>query len=122
MNTHNVDNSDENRDITTNRSSAAYAYVDCTPLDETNALGKQWEENREKTMENNFGPEDGAFYFRLEKDETKRDAEMDNNERHEAYGRLDRTSKLTDCLHQDGDDGAYQHIELQATPHSITCQ
>ena len=97
-----------------NTSSAAYAYVDCTPLDKTNVLDKQWDDNGEKGVERQVVPGDWPLYFQLEKDDNKA-GEVGMNESSEAYDGLDRTAE-PGYYRENGDEGAYQHIELQTIP------
>ena len=107
-----ADNSDDNRDIKMNAPSGAYAYVDCIPLNETNMFDESLDDNERKRKESQGGPGDGSLYFLLEKD-----SEIGENGSRD-YDRLDSTTKPA-SYHQNGDEGAYQHIQPQTTPVGI---
>ena len=109
-----VDSSDRSPNINTNTSSsAAYESVDCTPLAKTSVLDKECNDNGERGAESQVEPPDGPLYFQLEKDNNKA-GEIVVNANIESYDRLDHTAKPAD-YRQNGDEGAYQHIELQPT-------
>ena len=76
-------------------------------------MEKSSDANEEKRDESQSGPGDGPLYFQLEKANNK-EVEIGANVSSEAYDWLDHTAKHED-YRQNGDEGAYKHIELQPT-------
>ena len=108
-----ADDSDVYLDIKTNAPAGAYAYVDCTSLDETNMLDKSADDNEKKGKEIQGGPGDGSLHFHLEKDDNK-ESEIGVNGSQD-YDRQVSAAHLA-SYHQNGDEDAYQHIQPQTTP------
>ena len=71
-------------------------------------------DNKEEREDGQGSSGDGPLYFQLEKDNDKGDT-TSVNENSCDYDRLNCATKLND-YDQNGDDGAYQHIQLQASP------
>ena len=111
-----ADGSDDNRNIKTNASADAYAYEDCIPFDEIKMLDESLDDKDKKRNESQGGPGDRSSYFQLEKDDNKESDICENGSRD--YDRLDSTTKPV-SYHQNGDEGAYQHIQPQTTPVGI---